>query len=189
MESLSKNVYIYNELLLDKEIKDIFDKYNNTYDIRFNKKSYRKCDKKVIMDNELATLIWKRLEVYVDKMTVSEAHKTWIPFCCSNRIKLIRYKPGDSFGWHIDASSIVQGEHTQSKVTFSVTIYLNTVPKKHKGATEFRANAKISSIQPVKGQALLINTMYGPEHCGQELKNGEKYILRLDVLSKMVFDK
>ena len=96
-----------------------------------------------------------------------EGYKTWIPFCCSDKIKLIRYKPGDCFGWHVDASSMV-GEF---KVTFSVTIYLNTVPKKHKGATMFKRNTKIPDIQPVKGNAMLLNTLYGPEHCGQELKN------------------
>lgn len=176
-----KNVYIYNELLTDEEIDEILEKYDNSYDIKFNKKSYRKCNKKVIYDEYIAKMIWNKLANHIDELTVNESMKTWIPFCCSERIKLIKYDPGDHFDWHVDASSIIDNKY---KVTFSVTIYLNTVPKKNNGTTMFKENSKLSNIQPVKGQAMLINTLHGPEHCGEQLKNGVKYILRLDVLSK-----
>ena len=36
-----KNVYIYTELLTDEEIDEILKKYDDSYDIKFNKKSYR----------------------------------------------------------------------------------------------------------------------------------------------------
>ncbi len=186
LSQYAKHVYIHTELLSDKEINEILDKYNkdDSYDIRFSKKSYRKCDKMVINDHKIADLIWNKLIKYIDELTVKEGRKTWVPFCCSDRIKLIRYKPTDSFSWHVDASSMTTVNDEQYKVTYSVTIYLNTVHKKYAGATEFVKNTKIPSIQPEKGQAMILNTLYGPEHRGQELKGGSKYILRLDILAK-----
>jgi len=176
-----KYVFVFNELLSDIDIIQILKQYNNSYETNFNRKRYRKCDKRVIFDPEIATKVWDKLKTYVNKLTVVEGTKKWIPYCCSDRIKLVRYNPGDSFSWHVDASTLID---KNTKVTFSVTIYLNSVPQKYNGATEFKPNTRIAPIQPKKGIGLLLNTLYGPEHCGQELKGGQKYILRLDVLSK-----
>ena len=185
MLNYGKHVHLYNQLLSNSEIDEILKEYDNKYDKQFNKKFYRKCSKKVFNNNYLADLVWNRLKQYHVELTVKELDKIWVPFGCSSRIKLIRYNPGDSFNWHVDASTVID----ESKVTYSVTIYLNNVPKKNKGATVFKKNTKIPSIQPVKGIAMLINTLYGPEHCGEELKNGIKYILRLDVLSNLKYFK
>ena len=66
---LSKNGkygYIYHGLLSEKEIEVILKKYNHddSYNIRFNKKSYRKCDKMVIFDKKLTNLVWNKLKEF-----------------------------------------------------------------------------------------------------------------------------
>ncbi len=173
-------------MLTDEEINSILDVYDSDkpYEIKFNRK-HRKHQKRIIEDGKISKgkiteLVWDRLKPYIDELTVIEGNMKWVPYKCVDKMKLVKYHPGDSFSWHVDASTKI---NNNQKTTFSVTIYLNSVPKKCKGSTLFVDNAKLDPIQPTKGYAMLLNTLYGPEHCGEELKHGVKYILRLDVLA------
>ena len=83
LSKYAKHVYIHTKLLTEQEINEIIKKYDHdeSYDIRFNKKSYRKCDKQIIMDRKLAELVWSRIEEYVQEVTTTEGKTTWVPFC------------------------------------------------------------------------------------------------------------
>lgn len=177
LSQIGKYALIYEQLLDKKEIENIFKKHCQFDTI---KKKFRHCDKFIFEDKELANKIWEKLKFFKNDLIVMQGQRKWHPFAVSNCVKLIKYNIGDFFDWHVDSSKNIGN----AKIIFSVTIYLNTVPKKFGGATIFKKNTNILKIQPVKGNALLINTFYGPEHCGQKLKGGEKFILRLDIMGK-----
>lgn len=82
---------------------------------------------------------------------------------------LQRYQPGEYYHWHVDG-----GSHDFAMRQLVAIWYLNDVPKKSGGSTDFLTQDV--RIQPEKGKLVLFPPFWTHEHRAAEIKSGVKYI-------------
>jgi hypothetical protein len=145
-----------------------------------------------VYDNEdLSDRLWDRLEQFYETTKVTDSDgQIWTAKSLNSHFRYCKYKAGDAFGPHTDGARLISLD-TQSFMT--VNIYLADVPSSAGGATrvpsygdsplnfdEKQEFEVLGHMQPREGMAAVFrDTLF---HDGEVLGEGEKYLLRTDVL-------
>jgi len=121
-------------------------------------------------DQDLANEIWEVLKDYAPKQ-IGNSHSIGL----NEMFRFYKYEPGQEFKKHRD-QSFIRNEVESSYYT--LMIYLND--GFNGGQTTFDELA----IEPRKGSALIF--FHDLEHEGTKLTSGKKYVLRTDIMYKLV---
>lgn len=157
----------------------------------------RLCERLKVMDKDLADVLFKRALLYLNDIQVRDSERprgvpvaamqgTWKPDSINPFFRVCRYDVGGFFLPHHDGD-FVKSSRNRSLKTFMV--YLND--DFDGGPTNFyeesqphyaRADPEkvILSYQPERGSCLVFN--HDITHDGGELRLGQKYILRTEVM-------
>jgi len=126
--------------------------------------------------------IWSRIKDHIPQTSMLY-NKSWTFSSLNERFRFYKYEPGQEFKRHYD------GCFPRSKTEMShltVIIYLND--ECEGGHTIFYTKAGEIKVKPVEGSALIFfhgPCALSPEHEGSDTKNGQKYVLRTDVMYKL----
>lgn len=133
-------------------------------------KNIRNNSRIVFADHVLAEKIWNKVAPFVvTRFENSEA------IGLNELFRFYRYEPGQRFKKHKDGS-YVRNETEASR--FTLMLYLND--DFEGGETSFEKRI----IRPEKGQALIFE--HGLKHAGEPIVSGVKYVLRTDIMYKMI---
>ena len=163
----------------------IFDRRNN--------RAHRNCTRHVVDDMSLAESWFERI-VYALEDTPFERRLMSAPWVdtrnigkvqhamgINERLRLLRYKQGQFFHAHNDATFVRgkdEGERAGETSYVSLHVYLN---EKFKGGyTTFRGRGRHIDIVPKTGSILLFQ--HDILHEGQKVIQGKKYVIRTDVM-------
>lgn len=128
---------------------------------------------------KLSDWMWKRMQPYYKYNSITDKYgNVWKAFGLNCHFRIIYYTKGDKFAKHEDG--FYQSDYcTRSFAT--AMVYLNTIPEENGGATNFMEHGfKINGLEGL-GCFFVVEDLM---HCGEELKDGEKYLLRTDVMYK-----
>jgi len=161
------------DLILWSEEKGYEDAKVQFYGKEVMLKSVRNNSRITFTDFDLADRLWKKFEPFaVGKFANGEV----LGF--NEMFRFYKYEPGQRFKRHIDGS-YVRNETEASYFTFM--IYLND--DFEGGHTSFQYH----DVKPKKGTALVF--YHGMKHTGEEIHSGVKYVLRTDVMYKLIETK
>ena len=143
----------------------------------------------IVDDVQAATVLWERLRHIVPaERTVVHGGTLWQCVGLNERLRVLKYEPGDYFAPHSDGRFVrMQGSAPlamgQPRDTSFLTcmLYLNTPLQG--GDTNFlnpRDESQMSSVAPRTGMALVFD--HDLTHEGALLKRGVKYCIRTDCM-------
>jgi len=120
---------------------------------------YRKSSRAIVDSFPVTDIIWERLKPFIpdDLFPKTQFLPGWDPYCLNERLRFLRYDPGDFFKMHCDGtfskSATATSEPQSSKVTLQ--LYLNEGFEG--GATTFMAHEGDANIPcvPKTGMALV----------------------------------
>jgi prolyl 4-hydroxylase len=145
----------------------------------------RNNDRVIFDDEELARLLWERVKVYIPEQ-IDDAKPTRL----NPRFRIYRYIPGQRFKGHKDGvETTPQGDSSR----YTVLVYLNDSCKGgetvfiERKRTEETLQTFTQSVTPRVGMSLIF--LHQLMHEGAEVKEGEKYVLRTDVLYPTPYPK
>lgn len=148
--------------------------------------SYRNNERQILDNHFIAKDLFSKIKKYVPlKIKVEgiakEEKGNWELQQLNERIRICRYLPGHYFNKHLDGVHF-RSKQLQSKLTFMV--YLNN-SKEYQGGRTLFFNSKeddtiIQSFLPEIGDLIIFD--HNLWHSGEEIFDGEKYILRSDIL-------
>ena len=134
------------------------------------RKDVRNNSRVMLDDPARAGELWRQCEAFVPKFLGG-----WQAVGVNERLRFYRYDLGQQFEWHYDgAFERENGE--RSKLTFM--IYLN------EGFEGGETSFETTSIVPQTGLALFF--VHQIRHKGQPVIRGRKYVLRTDVMYRLV---
>ncbi len=169
------------EQLLNTDIKKSFQKAISNYPTY-----YRNNDRFVIDNEGLANQLFEKVkqylpEVIVTKSTIQAENGIWYLKELNNRIRYCKYSANQYFHRHLDGVHY-RNDTTQSKLTFM--IYLNSATEFKGGRTLFfktkETNEVWASYIPKQGDLIVFD--HNVWHEGEVLTQGEKFVLRSDIL-------
>jgi len=134
-------------------------------------------------DNETWEPIWKRVKDFLPK-NCEVFKKNWSSTGLNERFRFYRYEPGEVFNRHYD------GCFPRSKTEMSHLTFIVYLSDGFEGGqtTFYLRSGKQVKVDPVSGTALVFwhgSHHLSPEHEGSACKNGNKYVLRSDIMYKM----
>mmetsp|Transcript_46320 Transcript_46320/g.76645 ORF Transcript_46320/g.76645 Transcript_46320/m.76645 type:complete len:318 (-) Transcript_46320:335-1288(-) len=133
----------------------------------------------IIDSHDAVATLWQRLQQFMPREIVPGIDRSWRPIGLNERLRFLRYDPGDYFRPHHDGTFIHPDNGSRSFQT--MMIYLNE-PERG-GETNFvnpRDEGEAVSVRPTTGLALVFDhEMY---HEGAQLLQGYKYAIRTDVM-------
>ena len=132
-------------------------------------KSVRNNDRIILDDPARAEALWGRVSTHVPQRM-----GRWEAYGLNERFRIYRYGPRQQFKPHFDGAFVRSPGQDQSALTFLV--YLNE--DFGGGTTDFLDHDR--SIRPVTGMGLFFD--HAVLHCGREVTQGVKYVLRTDVM-------
>jgi len=169
------------ENLLNSEIKTSFKKSISNYPTY-----YRNNDRLVIDDPKLSMYLFEKVKSYLPNQieinsSIQSENGIWTLSELNNRLRFCKYSANQYFHRHRDGIHYCS-ETKQSKLTFM--IYLNNGNEFEGGRTLFYKTKEATEIWAtyVPKQGDLIVFDHNIWHEGEEVKNGEKFILRSDIL-------
>ncbi|MBE8724734.1 2OG-Fe(II) oxygenase [Flavobacterium hungaricum] len=169
------------EQLLDTEIKNSFQKAISNYPTY-----YRNNDRFVVDSDVLATQLFDKVKPYLPEIieinsTIQSENGVWHLKELNNRIRFCKYSAHQYFHRHLDGIHY-RDNTTQSKLTFM--IYLNNASEFKGGRTLFYKTKETEEIWAsyVPKQGDLIVFDHNVWHEGEVLTQGEKFVLRSDIL-------
>ncbi|KAE8440824.1 hypothetical protein EG329_006405 [Mollisiaceae sp. DMI_Dod_QoI] len=174
-------IHIITNLLTPSECSSIISDHNNLIPSHVTPTTVR--DREAFDDHVLSELLWERLKLFFGSEKLEDEDGCqWEVEGLNERFRLCRYLPGGKFSPHFDGKRFAS-VNEQSFMT--VNIYLNTVPPSHHGSTRFLSpplspSNVLSQVQPVLGTAAIFCDNIW--HDGEELLEGDKYLLRTDVM-------
>ena len=148
--------------------------------------SYRNNQRQVVDSEALASTLFHQIKSYIpekiNKSGISKAEEgNWQIHSLNSRIRICRYLPAQYFNKHLDGIHYVS-DSIQSKLTFM--IYLNGHDEFDGGRTLFFASKTDDSIVqdylPEQGDLIIFD--HNLWHSGETVHQGEKYVLRSDIL-------
>lgn len=160
---------------LSEDIRNSFQKAITNYPTY-----YRNNDRLVIDSQEIANSLFAKVEEYLPQ-TIQIDSGFWHLRGINSRFRFCRYSAGQYFHRHLDGV-YHHSKTVQSKLTFM--LYLNSATFFDGGRTLFFKNKDAQDIWasylPQQGDLIVFD--HNIWHEGEELKRGEKYILRSDIL-------
>ncbi|AEV98291.1 hypothetical protein A4D02_22950 [Niastella koreensis] len=169
------------EALLNTEIKNSFQKANSNYPTY-----YRNNDRFVIDDEALAARLFQKVKPYLPTTievnnAIPAENGTWQLKELNTRLRFCKYSANQYFHRHLDGVHY-RSETVQSKLTFM--IYLNSATEFKGGRTLFfktkETNEIWASYIPKQGDLIVFD--HNVWHEGEVLSEGEKFVLRSDIL-------
>ncbi|MES2513133.1 MAG: 2OG-Fe(II) oxygenase [Bacteroidota bacterium] len=158
------------DLILWSEQKGYEDAKVQMYGKQVMLKAVRNNSRITFVDFDLSARIWEKFKPFaVDKFANSEV------LGLNEMFRFYKYENGQRFKRHIDGSYIRNNEEASY---FTLMIYLND--DFEGGSTTFQN----SEVKPKKGTALVF--YHGMKHAGEEIQSGTKYVLRTDVMYKLI---
>jgi WD40 repeat protein len=167
--------------LLNADIKHSFQKAITNYP-----SSYRNNDRLVIDSDELSSSLFSKVKPYLPETlnvdsNIKSENGIWHLKKLNNRLRFCKYAAGQYFSRHLDGVHH-HSETVQSKLTFM--IYLNSSNEFKGGRTLFyrskAADEPCASYTPRKGDLIVFD--HNVWHEGEQLSEGEKFVLRTDIL-------
>ncbi len=152
--------------------------------------SYRNNERQLLESNSLSTQLFEEIRNYIpEKIKIEGISKresgTWKLFGINARMRICRYLPNQYFNKHLDGVHY-DSEVKQSKLTFM--IYLNGSEDFDGGRTLFfnskEDDSVIANYVPEKGDLMIFD--HNLWHSGELVLNGEKYILRSDIVYEKI---
>lgn len=169
------------EQLLNTEIKNSFQKAISNYP------TYYRNNERFVMDNDvLANQLFEKVKPYLpDTIEISSVIKAengvWHLKELNNRLRFCKYSANQYFHRHLDGVHY-RNDTTQSKLTFM--IYLNSATEFRGGRTLFFKTKETTEIWasyiPKQGDLIVFD--HNVWHEGEVLMQGEKFVLRSDIL-------
>ncbi|MDX1960853.1 MAG: 2OG-Fe(II) oxygenase [Leptospiraceae bacterium] len=169
------------EQLLNSEIKKSFQKAISNYPTY-----YRNNDRFVIDNDDLANQLFEKVKPYLPekieiKSVIQSENGVWHLKELNNRLRFCKYSANQYFHRHLDGVHY-RNDTTQSKLTFM--IYLNSATEFKGGRTLFfktkETNEIWASYIPKQGDLIVFD--HNVWHEGEVLTEGEKFVLRSDIL-------
>jgi len=169
------------EALLSPEIKNSFQKANFNYPTY-----YRNNDRFVTDDEALADKLFQKVKPYLPTTievnnAIAAENGTWQLKELNTRLRFCKYSANQYFHRHLDGVHY-RSETVQSKLTFM--IYLNSATEFTGGRTLFFKTKETSDIWasyiPKQGDLIVFD--HNVWHEGEVLLQGEKFVLRSDIL-------
>jgi WD40 repeat protein len=169
------------ETLLNPEIKNSFQKANSNYPTY-----YRNNDRFVIDDEALANKLFQKVKPYLPatieiNKAIPAENGIWQLKELNTRLRFCKYSANQYFHRHLDGVHY-RSETVQSKLTFM--IYLNNATEFKGGRTLFFKTKDSSEIWasyiPKQGDLIVFD--HNVWHEGEVLSEGEKFVLRSDIL-------
>lgn len=200
--------FLLHNILTEEECQDCIQKAEEAgfEAIRGVRDDYRSCTRITLESKALSDVLWSRIKNFVHDISIDgDPHKhhihgpvslmkgTWTPVGLNSLFRLCRYLPGGHFAPHFDGH-FDKSCSERSLKTFMVYLNGNFTG----GATNFvneqqtlymdEASGKycaeqkniLHSMQPQTGLAIVFN--HFRLHEGAQLREGQKYILRTDVM-------
>lgn len=169
------------EELLNTDIKNSFQKAISNYP------TYYRNNDRFVMDNDiLANQLFEKVKPYlpetIETNSVIQAENgVWHLKELNNRLRFCKYSANQYFHRHLDGVHY-RNDTTQSKLTFM--IYLNSATEFEGGRTLFfktkETNEIWASYIPKQGDLIVFD--HNVWHEGEVLTQGEKFVLRSDIL-------
>ncbi len=143
---------------------------------------------RLIIDSpNLANWLWEKKREWIRQSVyhtcIDKYGDEWECIGVNERFRLVKYNKNDRFDLHEDGY-FQRSYDEKSFATFMV--YLNDVDVENGGETHFVDFS--FKIQPKQGLCVIF-FVEGLMHRGEVLKEGEKYILRTDLMYKLVKSK
>eukprot|EP00761_Pharyngomonas_kirbyi_P001268 gb/GECH01001271.1/.p1 GENE.gb/GECH01001271.1/~~gb/GECH01001271.1/.p1 ORF type:complete len:233 (+),score=53.66 gb/GECH01001271.1/:1-699(+) len=142
---------------------------------------YRSNTRVIIVRRGLAHSIWHRVQDYIPGEIETRHRSKCKAIGLNEAFRFCKYEKDQLFKTHFDAK-FKRNDHEESELTFM--LYLNHHSEFQGGATRFvssRRNPQIlKEIRPEPGMALVFS--HDILHDGEPLSDGEKYIMRSDVM-------
>lgn len=169
------------EELLNTKIKNSFKKAISNYPTY-----YRNNDRFVTDDDDLANQLFEKVKPYLPETikinsTIQSENGVWHLKELNNRLRYCKYSTNQYFHRHLDGVHY-RDETTQSKLTFM--IYLNSATEFKGGRTLFFKTKETDEIWasyiPKQGDLIVFD--HNVWHEGEILTQGEKFVLRSDIL-------
>ena len=141
---------------------------------------YRKSSRCIVDSVEKAADIWNRVKVHVPPVW-NEGGVQWRVVGLNERLRFLRYSPGDYFSPHCDGCYVRQnGERS----FITLQLYLNE--EFEGGATTFldSSSDQCVGVQPKTGNVLIFQ--HDIYHSGAKVTSGRKYAVRTDIMYQKV---
>jgi WD40 repeat protein len=172
------------ETILNEDTKKSFQKAISNYPTY-----YRNNDRLVVDNQLLADLLFKKIKDYLPqqieiKSGIENEKGLWSLSELNNRFRFCRYSANQYFHRHLDGVHY-RSTTEQSKLTFM--LYLNDASEFKGGRTLFFKSKDSTELWAsyIPRQGDLIVFDHNIWHEGEELTQGEKYVLRSDILYKL----
>jgi WD40 repeat protein len=169
------------EQLLNTDIKNSFQKAISNYP------TYYRNNDRFVMDNDvLANQLFEKVKPYLPEIininsTIEAENGVWHLKELNNRLRFCKYSANQYFHRHLDGVHY-RNDTTQSKLTFMV--YLNCATEFKGGRTLFFKTKETNEIWvayiPKQGDLIVFD--HNVWHEGEILTQGEKFVLRSDIL-------
>ncbi len=169
------------EEVLNNKIKNSFQKAISNYPTY-----YRNNERFVIDSDDLANQLYEKVEPYLPetieiKSAIQAENGVWNLKELNNRFRFCKYSTDQYFHRHLDGVHY-RNDTTQSKLTFM--IYLNNATEFKGGRTLFFKTKETDEIWasyiPKQGDLIVFD--HNVWHEGEILTEGEKFVLRSDIL-------
>jgi hypothetical protein len=167
--------------LLNTDIKNSFQKAISNYP------TYYRNNDRFVMDNDtLASQLFQKVKPYLPETieinsSIQAENGVWHLKKLNNRLRFCKYSANQYFHRHLDGVHY-RNDTTQSKLTFM--IYLNSATEFKGGRTLFfrtkETNEIWASYIPKQGDLIVFD--HNVWHEGEVLTQGEKFVLRSDIL-------
>ncbi|RUS19261.1 hypothetical protein BC937DRAFT_87760 [Endogone sp. FLAS-F59071] len=133
----------------------------------------RNNDRYIRDDPELAELLWRRLKYFIPATFANDSMDV---VGLNERLRFLRYDPGQKFEAHMDGTYYRPGGQEMSCVT--IQLYLNEGFKG--GETTFLGSGRDFAVVPKTGMVLIFE--HALLHEGSAVTEGRKYAIRTDVM-------
>ncbi|MDF2188504.1 2OG-Fe(II) oxygenase [Paraflavitalea sp. CAU 1676] len=169
------------EALLNENIRHSFQQAIANYPVY-----YRNNERQVVDDKALSAWLFEKVKPYLPETirtnaAIESENGVWALAGLNDRLRFCKYSANQYFHRHLDGIHY-QSAASQSKLTFM--IYLNSATEFEGGRTLFyqtkEATKPWAEYIPVQGDLIVFD--HNVWHEGEELRSGEKFVLRSDII-------
>ena len=141
---------------------------------------YRNNDRVIVDSFPVVDVWWQRLEPFmVDVMPRTKRDPGWEAHCINERLRILRYQPGQYFKGHMDGNFCKDETADSPEQVSFVTLHIYLNESMTGGATTFLGTPNVEVV-PKTGTALVFE--HNIFHEGSKLLDGLKYTVRTDIM-------